>query len=586
MAIQLQKTSNLVEELPSREIIESPAITCADKQLSSTEEIIICDKPRPETPITLSVLPDENEILAVDICDHSEERVEPATHIPICEAAMLPAVAQAEITSLETICMRKDLLPETLKCEDGGVDFNPGSVAESIVTLDRDNAKDVIDERDHDSDTRSLAAFSIFSSTLTPISSPLTSPVDSAFDPDFHFEKLDSPRDSVALIARSRCSSSLPDEDKNDASIRTQSVSRATEKSRVPTSRQSRSPVPGSSTSSSNVKSRTSPSPIGEDSHTRSRGNTPAKDYRQDYKNGVSDDARALETLEATRGVKPKRSKPKMLDTRREDKEQMKGSGVKANPKVTEDNSGSRDGESVSVGKSKSMGERKGRKKRLREEGEVANRSRLSSPSYSSDAAPPKPKKIKKRKTEDSTTVIMGEDMRVTASRASASARSSRVSSACPSDLDEAVDTLHASSGRDANEDPDKDAKDEVCGLLIQSMALARASSMPASSLIRELLRENPHLNGRRSHDAWLDLINTVLRSHVVFGRIDRQGLDAADKPLEPQWYYIPEKDWDVERATLLKEMMPKKRNETKKHKQYYYRPVSKITRWDPEDDI
>lgn len=584
MAIQLQKISNLVEESPSREIIESPAIACADKQLSSSEEINICDKPRPETTITLSVLPDENEILAVDICDHSEERVEPATHITICEAAMPPAVVQAEITSLETICIRKDLLPETLKC--GDVDNNPASVAVSTATLDRDNAEDVTDERDDDSDTRSLAAFSTFSSTLTPISSPLTSPVDSAFDPDFHFEKLDSPGDSVAVIARSRCSSSPPDEDKNDTTIQTQSVSRVTEKSRVPTSRQSRSPVPGPSTSSSNVKSRTSPSPIGEDSYTRSRGNTPAKDYRQEYGNGVSDDARALESLEATRGVKPRRSTPKMLDTRREDKEQMKGSGVKANPKVTEENSGPRDGESVSVGKSKSMGERKGRKKRLREEVEVANRSRLSSPSSSSDAAPPKPKKKRTRKAEDSTSGTMSGNVRVTASRASASAMSSRASSTCPSDLDEAVDTLHASSGRDANEDPDKDAKDEVCGLLIQAMALARASSMPASSLIRELLRENPHLNGRRSHDVWLDLINTVLRSHVVFGRIDRQGLDAADKPLEPQWYYIPEKDWDVERATLLREMMPKKRNETKKHKQYYYRPVSKITRWDPEDDI
>jgi hypothetical protein len=31
--------------------------------------------------------------------------------------------------------------------------------------------------------------------------------------------------------------------------------------------------------------------------------------------------------------------------------------------------------------------------------------------------------------------------------------------------------------------------------------------------------------------------------------------------------------------------MMPKKRNETKKHKQYYYRPVGKLMRWEAEDD-
>ena len=61
---------------------------------------------------------------------------------------------------------------------------------------------------------------------------------------------------------------------------------------------------------------------------------------------------------------------------------------------------------------------------------------------------------------------------------------------------------------------------------------------------------------------------------------------DAADKPLETLYFYIPENDEDQDRATLLREMMPKKRNETKKHKQYYYRPLGKLSRWDMEDDL
>lgn len=60
------------------------------------------------------------------------------------------------------------------------------------------------------------------------------------------------------------------------------------------------------------------------------------------------------------------------------------------------------------------------------------------------------------------------------------------------------------------------------------------------------------------------------------------------DHQLEAQWFYVPEKDQDQERATLIRSMMsrPGKRNETKKSKQYYWRPLAKISRWDPEDDL
>jgi hypothetical protein len=63
---------------------------------------------------------------------------------------------------------------------------------------------------------------------------------------------------------------------------------------------------------------------------------------------------------------------------------------------------------------------------------------------------------------------------------------------------------------------------------------------------------------------------------------------DESDPPLEAQWFYVPERDQDQERAQLIRSMMPRpaKRTETKKYKQYYYRPLEKISRWDPEDEL
>ena len=57
---------------------------------------------------------------------------------------------------------------------------------------------------------------------------------------------------------------------------------------------------------------------------------------------------------------------------------------------------------------------------------------------------------------------------------------------------------------------------------------------------------------------------------------------------LEPRWFYDPDQDADVDRATLVRGMMrrPGKRSETKKAKQYYWRPLPKISRWDAEDEL
>ncbi|KAJ7361719.1 hypothetical protein DFH08DRAFT_684089 [Mycena albidolilacea] len=135
----------------------------------------------------------------------------------------------------------------------------------------------------------------------------------------------------------------------------------------------------------------------------------------------------------------------------------------------------------------------------------------------------------------------------------------------------------------------------ELCGMLIECMATSRASSLPMSTLHKTVMQSYPSLKSRGSEHECLELIERVLESGTVaaggsgvFGKVQRSGKDDSDPPLESQWFYVPERDQDQERAQLISSMMPRpaKRTTTKQYKQYYYRPLEKISRWDPEDEL
>ncbi|KAF9483124.1 hypothetical protein BDN70DRAFT_790996, partial [Pholiota conissans] len=130
----------------------------------------------------------------------------------------------------------------------------------------------------------------------------------------------------------------------------------------------------------------------------------------------------------------------------------------------------------------------------------------------------------------------------------------------------------------------------QVCGLLIETMALSRASSLPISTLYKLVMQSQPALKTQRTEREWVRLFDRVLHAGEtgsggcgVFGKVESSGKDRADRPLEAQWFYVPEMDEDQERAALIRAMMPRpaKRSETKKYKQYYWRPVGKSTVWD-----
>ncbi|KAF4567294.1 hypothetical protein EYR40_006293 [Pleurotus pulmonarius] len=135
----------------------------------------------------------------------------------------------------------------------------------------------------------------------------------------------------------------------------------------------------------------------------------------------------------------------------------------------------------------------------------------------------------------------------------------------------------------------------EICGLIIESLALSRASAQAISTLYGAIMRARPTLQAQRSEDEWMGVFQRVLSTGDeaeggtgIFGKVESSGKDDADRPLEAKWFYVPEKDEDQERATVIRSMMPRpgKRSVTKKYKQYYYQPLGKISRWDPEDEL
>ncbi|KZP34208.1 hypothetical protein FIBSPDRAFT_1035296 [Athelia psychrophila] len=132
----------------------------------------------------------------------------------------------------------------------------------------------------------------------------------------------------------------------------------------------------------------------------------------------------------------------------------------------------------------------------------------------------------------------------------------------------------------------------ELQGMIIESFAVSRASSLPASALYATMANNRPSIKDEHAKAAWLGIIEAALGAGEsgcgMFGKIESSFKDDSDRALEAKWFYVPERDADQERATLISSMMPRaaKRTETKKYKQYYFQPLDKISRWDPEDDL
>ncbi|KLU85670.1 hypothetical protein MAPG_04692 [Magnaporthiopsis poae ATCC 64411] len=100
-------------------------------------------------------------------------------------------------------------------------------------------------------------------------------------------------------------------------------------------------------------------------------------------------------------------------------------------------------------------------------------------------------------------------------------------------------------------------------------LAYSRLSSTPLSAILMHLPAAE-----RRDGKLTKDCLRCIIESVPCIGTIPRQGKDAAGKPLESEYYYIPEKDDDEMRRLAVTDGMrkPSLRNCRKQHKQYYWK--------------
>ncbi|KAF7306951.1 hypothetical protein MIND_00487900 [Mycena indigotica] len=141
---------------------------------------------------------------------------------------------------------------------------------------------------------------------------------------------------------------------------------------------------------------------------------------------------------------------------------------------------------------------------------------------------------------------------------------------------------------------PQPEIDPELCGMLIECLATSRASSLPTSALFKSIMQSYPSVKSRGTEEECLELMERILESGTVaaggsgvFGKVERETSDDdSERVSEEQWFYQSERDPDQDRAQLFVSIRPAKRAETKKFKNYFYKPLERISRWDPEDAL
>lgn len=110
----------------------------------------------------------------------------------------------------------------------------------------------------------------------------------------------------------------------------------------------------------------------------------------------------------------------------------------------------------------------------------------------------------------------------------------------------------------------------EINNILINHLAFSRLSSTPASFLLTISVLTS---------ELTLREIRVLLHNIQCIGVIYRQGKDAAGKPLEEEYYYMPENDVDDERPKLVASIKGHGglRSCRRTHKQYYWKKPAPI---------
>ncbi|KAK1143921.1 target of SBF [Aspergillus melleus] len=108
----------------------------------------------------------------------------------------------------------------------------------------------------------------------------------------------------------------------------------------------------------------------------------------------------------------------------------------------------------------------------------------------------------------------------------------------------------------------------------INQLAFSRLSSTPFSTILSNLPPTLWRQDNRSGKGPSKEQILSVIDTTKCIGKVAREGKDAAGKPLESEYYYIPDFDEDdMRREAVVHDLRkPGLRNCRKQHKQYFWR--------------
>ena len=147
-----------------------------------------------------------------------------------------------------------------------------------------------------------------------------------------------------------------------------------------------------------------------------------------------------------------------------------------------------------------------------------------------------------------------------------------RMASFTASDINQ--DDTQVNGFKDESASPKKKLADDttnpVLNHVINQLAYSRLSSTPLSTILGNLPMELK-AGGKgftRDRQLTLDMLKALIDRTGCLGEVTRAGKDAAGKPLESEYYYISEKDFDEKRRDALEGMRkPGLRECRKQHK-------------------
>ncbi|KAF9929654.1 hypothetical protein FBU30_001383 [Linnemannia zychae] len=137
--------------------------------------------------------------------------------------------------------------------------------------------------------------------------------------------------------------------------------------------------------------------------------------------------------------------------------------------------------------------------------------------------------------------------------------------------------SLPPPSSSSSSSPSDKEPRDYT-EMIIDTLVFARKKkSMTLTELFDEMITSQPSLMVTHNAEEIKEQMLECLSAARCVGKIARKGKDAYNKPLESQWYYIPEADHNVMRKLTRQEVMPSARKCTLKDKQYFFKMPPKL---------